>query len=471
VEVMTTAVEEDEVSGSYDDMGNLITVSYKTIGGVTQKVVTRTRINEADKLSVPEFPSIAQVKAWMIQLAYNLVAAGRRTDQAEIRWIYQVQKEGATFEQFGADSCTQRFKNLDVMLGVAMYAMIKKTKKPIAEDVLIKMDTIIKGELMLTGRQFVWMMLDYFKTNHSLEQVHNITDLQEIVYPGDKNMHRFRTVWHLIVNNFRKPVDDETLGEILYKKIKGSDVLREDIYHYNNAAPGTETHSYQFLLRAMDRYLSRKSMEEQLVARDAAYKAASKAPGGAALESATPAKGEKGKGKGKGKGEKGKKGEKGGGKGGGGGNAVPRAQSTDAQRVCKWFQTDSCRWGDQCRDLHVKISQQNLQDLARSQGKSITNANANGTGGSPGAEGKGGGKGKGGKGKDKGKKGKATPGVADFAPPPAPFVPDHCQRFLTEKSCHDTNCAFSHVTRDVVEEHKRARMVRKAAAKAAAQAS
>ena len=202
-------------------------------------------------------------------------------------------------------------------------------------------------------------------------------------------------------------------------------------------------------------------------ARDAAYKAASKAPGGAALDNAAPAKGDKKGQKGKGKGGKGKGGDK----GGGGGNADRRTQSTDAQRICKWYQTDSCRWGDQCRDLHVKISQQNLQDLARSQGKTITTANANGAGGSPGAEGKGGGKGKGGKGKDKGKKGKATPGVADVPPPPTPFVPDHCQRFLTEKGCHDSNCSFSHVTRDVVEEHKRARLARKAAAKAAAQAS
>ena len=137
----------------------------------------------------------------MIQLGMNLVAASNRTDQAEIAWIYEIQQEGAMFERF-TDSGKRRFHALDTKLSVAMSTMIRNSKKIIAEDALIKMDEVVKQGRMLTGRQFAWMLCDYFKTNHALEQVRNITNLQELAYPGDKNMHRFRTMWHFIVNNF-----------------------------------------------------------------------------------------------------------------------------------------------------------------------------------------------------------------------------------------------------------------------------
>ena len=120
--------------------------------------------------------------------------------------------------------------------------------------------------------------------------------------------------------------------------------------------------------------------------------------------------------------------------------------------------------------LHVNITDGQLNTIAKARGQSLSKSS--GSGGAPGGQGggygsKGGGKDKGGKkGGGRGGGKPAAPGTEAAPPPPPP--PDHCARFLSAKGCNDSGCLYAHVPKEVVEENKRARLARKAAAKAKA---
>ena len=82
------------------------------------------RVNEADKVVVPKFPTVAQLDMWLITVSNNLVNAGGRTDRAEIAWVKAASDRSKTYDQL-ADSGEARFTTLDSKLKVALMPTIK----------------------------------------------------------------------------------------------------------------------------------------------------------------------------------------------------------------------------------------------------------------------------------------------------------------------------------------------------------
>ncbi|MFM7978817.1 MAG: hypothetical protein ACKPKO_05830, partial [Candidatus Fonsibacter sp.] len=55
--------------------------------------------------------------------------------------------------------------------------------------------------MILRGRQIIWMMIDYFKTNRSLQEQYTWQDIELIQWPGDEKLQWFYSRWKLITTS------------------------------------------------------------------------------------------------------------------------------------------------------------------------------------------------------------------------------------------------------------------------------
>ena len=54
----------------------------------------RPKTKEAEKVAVPDFPTMAQIPKWKMQLLHNVVAAsGREEDEVVTRWLLRVERD------------------------------------------------------------------------------------------------------------------------------------------------------------------------------------------------------------------------------------------------------------------------------------------------------------------------------------------------------------------------------------------
>ena len=118
LEIATTNGEVIKLEGEYEQV----------VGG--DEIITR-RVKEADKVLVPKFPSITNLKQWHNQLARNLVLASGRTDGQEVAWLNMVLADGAKIDLFEL-SGEARFATLDIKLHSALTVCIKEGNKALA---------------------------------------------------------------------------------------------------------------------------------------------------------------------------------------------------------------------------------------------------------------------------------------------------------------------------------------------------
>eukprot|EP00974_Lingulodinium_polyedra_P083990 8133047-Lingulodinium_polyedra.AAC.1 len=62
---------------------------------------------------------------------------------------------------------------------------------------------------MMKGRQILWMILEYFKTNQSLNQKYAFMDLQTVKWSGDDKMDDFLQTYRFILSNLKAGIPDK----------------------------------------------------------------------------------------------------------------------------------------------------------------------------------------------------------------------------------------------------------------------
>ena len=178
---------------------------------------------------------------------------------------------------------------------------------------------------MLKGRQILFMIVTFFKTNRQMELFYSIEDLSTLPWLGDRELHKFRHKWNEVTGSLSDHLSHDTLANVLAKKLDQSHELKGDMEYYWRMPNGHADHTYEFLRASIDRNLARrqekKNRDEQsrsLKTNDHGHATATlakkvssaasgagnrttSAPGGA-IEAASAVNGaEKGKGKGGGK--------------------------------------------------------------------------------------------------------------------------------------------------------------------------
>jgi hypothetical protein len=220
---------------------------------------------------------------------------------------------------------------------------------------------------MLWGRQLVWLIINFYKTNRNLSEKYTWEDINSgTQWLGDDRLEEYMSNWYRITGNLSVVVDERSLMEVQlanFRKAKGD--LSHDIKDFERFDEGHENRTLQWLCDRADALISRKRMQSAREAqkKGLAHDGGIKSGGG----NAAPAPGDKGKTgggkggkKGKGKGRKGgSKEDKDGWKAKGGG----KAQEQNVYGLCLYFARGTCT-RDNCPYLHASAKQ-----LAKALGK------------------------------------------------------------------------------------------------------
>ena len=88
-----------------------------------------------------------------------------------------------------------------------------------------------------------------------------MVDLVSLQWFGDENMTKFRYTWDSCVQSMYPPLPDDTLRDILYKKLAPSKVLREDLCHFDRQEQGHPHRTYAWLRGRIDYHIIRQLQE------------------------------------------------------------------------------------------------------------------------------------------------------------------------------------------------------------------
>ena len=119
--------------------------------------------------------------------------ASSRVDQREVQWFIVCKHPDSTLASL-ADSGKERFKGLDIKLATAVRAIVEHNKAILNLKQISQRHTAsawAKNQSLLTGRQLVWLMLRYLRTNPSMQQVYTATDLDKVRWKSDNEAHTF----------------------------------------------------------------------------------------------------------------------------------------------------------------------------------------------------------------------------------------------------------------------------------------
>ena len=221
-------------------------------------------------------------------------------DFEEIKWMTTCFKAGMKFEDF-EDSGDERFSGLDMKLGTALTAILQAAgdkARAIIDLLQVKEECIWLEGKLVKGRQILWLINEHFRTSTTTDSYYDVLDLAELSYPGDAKMTTFFYLWDICISSMDPKLPDDTLRDILVKKLKSSQAIKEDLAHYNRLDHGHPEKTYQWIRGRMDAYLLRKQIEKNQEEKSNMFKRGGGNPNPA--NPAAPAKGdEKGKGKGK----------------------------------------------------------------------------------------------------------------------------------------------------------------------------
>ncbi len=128
------------------------------------------------------------------------------------------------------------------------------------DDVIGKQLEAVKDNRLLKGRQIVFMILDYYKCNANLELMYTVEHLSSLTFDGDPNLHTFKHTWEYIIREMKDKFGDNTLRDMLERKLRTSLELSGDLQHFDRSPEGHVDHTYKFLLQSIHRALHRQRM-------------------------------------------------------------------------------------------------------------------------------------------------------------------------------------------------------------------
>ena len=120
---------------------------------------------------------------------------------------------------------------------------------------------LMQGKL-LKGRQLVWLIFDHFRLNADMKLVYDIEDITALEYPGDAQIHSFWRLWFMMVAECETTLGEKALRNILYRQLKKSTELVQDLAYYDRQPEGHEHKMYQYLIKIMERMMERRQEEK-----------------------------------------------------------------------------------------------------------------------------------------------------------------------------------------------------------------
>ena len=214
-------------------------------------------LHELKEVKIGKFPTVSGLDDWKFDLITNVNMTSARTDNATVCWVKEVDESWANNEYL-RDSGVQWY-TLDNKLACALLAVL-----PMALKRKIKVEQ--KKEMnqhnhTLNGRQILYHIYQFLRTNSTMHNFFNVEDLQMLTYPGDDpdKVELFMNNWVETTEGMRTSIDEKELAELLYKRLKDSKALAHEVKLFNIASHKTPyecEHTQTHLLEAMENYIS-----------------------------------------------------------------------------------------------------------------------------------------------------------------------------------------------------------------------
>ncbi|CAE8645024.1 unnamed protein product, partial [Polarella glacialis] len=222
------------------------------------------KVREADSIKVPQLPkSAAQSRIYKTAVRKAVVAASISKRDA-FEFMRQVERPTCTFEELA--TCPSHLENLESKLDSAITNTLTGV---LSLKVHAKTEELAKRDIMIAGRQVVWMVYRHFRTEEDRGSMYDLEDLMEVKFANDQTLGAFAELWNNIVANAIEPFDEKILEALLHKQLKGdrsenkpgSKRLSEDLTLYKRMRPSDPNRNYQYLHDAMMNELDHELQE------------------------------------------------------------------------------------------------------------------------------------------------------------------------------------------------------------------
>ena len=128
---------------------------------------------------------------WLYSLGTAAVFSGNFGDELVVTWLKGCwRKSFEELENSDVDVAEDpsRWKRLDSALSKALQGMIKSSGESLSEDVTRKAREYTQRSNILRGRHIIWVMIDYFNTNRSLQEQYTRQDIETREWQGEDRL-------------------------------------------------------------------------------------------------------------------------------------------------------------------------------------------------------------------------------------------------------------------------------------------
>ncbi|MFM7980579.1 MAG: hypothetical protein ACKPKO_14800, partial [Candidatus Fonsibacter sp.] len=150
---------------------------------------------------------------------------------------------------------------LDFSLSRALQGMIRSSGEPLSEDVTLNAREFQPRHMLLRGRHIIWMMIDYFKTNRSLQEHVTWQDIGTLQWQGDEKLQWFYNRWKLITTSLSITIPEVVLRDTFLAKIRNSKRHQVDLQEFDRMREDEPRRTLKWMTESIDRLLSRDRME------------------------------------------------------------------------------------------------------------------------------------------------------------------------------------------------------------------
>ena len=193
----------------------------------------RVTRKEAETESVPVYPKIHQLVLWKSQLTMSLVtASGGSGHQKWLKWLAPAWNLNTRLDDL--NKVKREYRAIDIKMCLAMTGMLKTAGDP-ARTVRIEVEKLqrhrAKHSKTMSGREVIAITFENFRSSDNVEVMCLINNLIHLKYPGDSKILDFCHQWRAILEGVREEniPPRRTLRDILYKKIRDSNIMKFDL--------------------------------------------------------------------------------------------------------------------------------------------------------------------------------------------------------------------------------------------------
>ena len=118
---------------------------------------------------------------------------------------------------------------------------------------------------MLSGRERLFLMYQFFRTNKNFGLIRSVFDLGKVAWLGDSHIESFRNTWDSMLAGIATDMDDKLLAEALLQQLDKSTELRDEVKVFRRMEWDDPSRTYDYLIGIIDRHLDQEAEKRNRV--------------------------------------------------------------------------------------------------------------------------------------------------------------------------------------------------------------